>query len=367
MVDCAEAVKKVVNIPVFAVGKLGYHELAEKVLQEGKADFIVIGRALLADPEWPNKVKQGKLDDIRPCIGCHDGCMFRIVRRKHLSCAVNPTTGNERELALQPAEKPKSVLVVGGGPAGMEAARVAALRGHHVTLMEKNARLGGSLIPASIPDFKNDLRLFMNYLSTQIEKLNVDVQLGKEATPEIIQQMRPDMVIIATGAAPAIPEIPGTEKDLVVTGVDVLSGTKDVGEIVVVIGGGLIGCETALFLADNGKKVTVVEMLSELVPREYLASRIMLKEMLTQRKVEVLADTILREILDDGVIVENKLQGKQKLKADSVVLCVGLAPRDELQQALEGKVTDYRCIGECIGAPKVMGAIWGAFRLARLT
>jgi 2-enoate reductase len=366
MVDCAEIVKKVVSIPVFAVGKLGYPELAERVLQEGKADFIVLGRALLADPEWPNKVREGKWDEIRPCIGGHDGCMFRVTRRKYISCTVNPATGNERELTLKPAEKSKSVLVVGGGPGGMEAARVAALRGHQVTLWEKNDRLGGNLIPASVPDFKSDLRVLINYLSNQLRKLNVDVRLGKEGTLEMIQEMCPDVVIVATGATPIIPKIPGAEKSIVATAIDVLLGKKDVAENIVVVGGGLIGCETAAFLAGKGKKVTIVEMVSDIIPDEYEASRSMIKEMFEKGEVEVLTDTTLLEIDDDGVIVDGKPEGKRKLEADSVVLAMGMKPRKKLEQALEGKVAEVRAIGNCAEGRKVIDAMWEAFRFARL-
>ena len=181
MVNLAELVKKEVKIPVIAVGKLGYPDLAEKVLQEGKADFVALGRALLADPEWPNKVREKRFEDICPCIGDHDGCMERVMRRKYISCSVNPSTGMEREFTLHRAEKKKFVLVIGGGPAGMEAARVAALRGHAVLLWEKSASLGGNLIPACVPEFKRDYRSLIDYLSIQIKKAGVSVEVGREA------------------------------------------------------------------------------------------------------------------------------------------------------------------------------------------
>lgn len=196
--DLAEMVKKVVDIPVVAVGKLGYPQLAERVLQEGKADFIALGRTLLADPEWPNKVKGGRLEDIRPCIGCLEGCRRRVHEGKAISCTVNPTTGKEKELAIRTAEKKKTVLVIGGGPGGMEAAMVAALRGHRVTLWEKSDALGGNLIPASVPSFKQDYRSLIHYLSTQMEKLGVDIRLRQEAIPELIMEMMPEVLLIAT-------------------------------------------------------------------------------------------------------------------------------------------------------------------------
>ncbi len=221
-VNLSEKVKKVVNIPVMVVGKLGYPQLAEKALQEGKADFVALGRTLLADPEWPNKVRDGKLEDIRPCIGCLEGCYRRILDGKPIGCTVNPATGREVDFVIGPSEKKKTVLVIGGGPGGMEAARVAALRGHRVALWEKGNALGGNLIPASVPDFKRDYRRLTNYLATQIKKLGVDIKLDKEATPALIHNIAPEVVFIATGSLPVIPEIPGVKKGNVVTAVAIL-------------------------------------------------------------------------------------------------------------------------------------------------
>ena len=366
IVDMAEAVKKVVTIPVIAVGRLGYPELAEKVLREGKTDFIALGTSLLADPEWPNKVKEGRLDDICPCIGCHDGCHERLYKGKYISCTVNPATGMEREFALRPAEKHKSVLVIGGGPGGMEAAMVAASRGHQVTLWEKSDQLGGNLIPASVPDFKQDLRWLIDYLSTQIRKLGVDIRLGRAATPEIVQQMAPQVVIIATGATPIIPKIPGVDKNIAVTAINLLLGSKDAGETIVVVGGGLIGCEVAVFLAGKSKRVALVEMMESLAPDVNPWVRGQLLEMLAQGNVEVLSNTTVSEITDDGVIINGKSGEKRELKADGVVLAVGLKPQDSLQQALMGKVAELHAIGDCVQPRKIIDAMWEGFRFARL-
>ncbi|MEE9418110.1 MAG: FAD-dependent oxidoreductase, partial [Desulfatiglandaceae bacterium] len=273
MMDMAERVKKVVNIPVIAVGKLGYPDIAEKVLQQGKADFIGLGRALLADPEWPVKVKEGRSDDIRPCIGDHTGCLSRVFQGKYISCAVNPATGMEREFTVLPAHKPRSVLIVGGGPAGMQAAMVAAQRGHEVSLWENNDRLGGNLIPATVPEFKRDLGDLTKYLSTQVKKLHVDVRLGREASSELVQETKPDAVIVATGATPIMPQIPGMKKGRVLTAVDLLLGKKESGDKVLVLGGGLIGCETAAYLARAGKKVTIVEILERVFRGENRANQ----------------------------------------------------------------------------------------------
>ncbi len=366
MVDLAEMAKKVVNIPVMAVGKLGYPELAERVLQEGKADFIILGRALLADPEWANKVKGGRWEDICPCIGCHEGCSGRQGKGKYISCTVNPTTGMERELTINLAQKKKSVLVVGGGPGGMEAARVAALRGHKVTLREKGDALGGNLIPASMPDFKQDYRILINYLSTQIKKLGVAIELGKEATPEQIQKMKPDVVFIATGSTPIIPEIPGVEKTKVVTAIDVLLGRKEAGESVVVIGGGLVGCETALYLAQKGKKVTIVEILDSIARDIPSPNRMHLLKLLTDTNVKILTETSVAEIMDNSVVIMNKYGKRSRLENDTVVLALGLKSNRGLEEALKDKVPEIYVIGDCVEPRKVLNAIWEGFRFARL-
>jgi len=366
LVDLAEMVKKVVNIPVIAVGKLGYPELAERVLQEGKADFIALGRTLLADPEWPNKVKEGRPEDIRPCIGDHEGCHGRIWAHKYVSCAVNATTGMEREFAIRSAERKKSVLVVGGGPGGMEAARVAALRGHKVTLWERGDALGGNLIPASIPDFKQDYRRLINYLSTQIKKLGVTVELSKEATPELIQEIKPEVVFVATGATPIIPEIPGVEKGNVVTATDLLLGRNEAGESVVVVGGGVVGCETALYLAQKGKKLTIVEVLDNVMRDIFVASRMYLLKLLGDANVEILTDTKVLEITDKGIAIADKDGKRSTLEADTVVLAVGFKPNGGLSRILKGRVPELYAIGDCIEPRKVINAIWEGFRAARL-
>ena len=365
LVYLAEMTKKVVNIPVITVGKLGYPEVAEKVLQEGKADFVALGRTLLADPEWPNKVKEGRLDDIIPCLGGHEGCIKRTMASKHVSCAVNPACGLERESVITPAEKKKSVLVIGGGPAGMEAARVATLRGHNVTLWEKGNALGGNLIPASVPNFKQDYRRLLNYLSTQIRKLGVTIELGKEATPELVQAVKPDVVFIATGAAPIIPEIPGVEKGKVVTAVNVLLGKKEVGESVVIIGAGLVGCETALYLAQQGKKVTAVE-LYDAMRDIYWINAMHLRELLDDAKVKILTYTNVLEITDEGAVIADEQGNRSTLEADSIVLAAGFEPTRELIEALQDKLPEVYAIGDCIESRRVLNAIWEGFRTARL-
>jgi 2-enoate reductase len=362
----AETVKKVVDIPVIAVGKLGYPQLAEMALREGNADFVALGRTLLADPEWPNKVKESRFEDVRPCICCLEGCRSRVHAGKAISCAVNPMTGNERELALRPAERKKSVLVIGGGPAGLEAARIAAMRGHEVALWEKSGTLGGNLVPASTPEFKREYRNLRNYLSAQIQKLGVDIKLEKDATPELIQAAMPEVVFVATGSTPVIPEIRAVGSRNTVTAVDLLLGKKEPGDYVVIIGGGLVGCETALYLAQKGKTVTIVEILESVARDMYSLNREHLLELLSDAHVAILTGTRVLEIVDQTVLVANEHNEKISLKADTIVLAVGLRPSGELVDRLSDLVPEVYAVGDCVEPRKVIHAIWEGFRMARL-
>ncbi|MDI7259382.1 MAG: FAD-dependent oxidoreductase [Thermodesulfobacteriota bacterium] len=365
-VELAEMTKKVVKIPVMAVSKLGYPELAERVLKEGKADFIALARPLLADPDWANKVKEGRPEDIRPCIGCLEGCHHRIQESKAIGCAVNPMTGKEKELELRPAEKKKKVFVIGGGPGGMEAARVAALRGHKVTLWEKRDNLSGNLASASAPDFKRDYRILIHYFSTQMKKLGVTIKLKKEVSAELIEKMKPDVVFVATGSTPILLKIPGAEKKNVITAIDLLLGRRRAGKSVVVIGGGIVGCETALYIAQKGRCVTIVEILDGIARDMYVINRMHLLKLLSDAKVKILTETRVLEITSGNVMIEGRDGQKDELEADTVVLAVGLRPNDELISKLRGKVKELYSIGDCNEPRKVIDAIWEGFRLARL-
>ncbi|MBI2854149.1 MAG: FAD-dependent oxidoreductase [Chloroflexi bacterium] len=361
MADLAAMLKPKVKIPVISVGKLGYPALAEQLVAEGKADFIALGRALLADPEWPNKVKDGRLSDIRPCVGCHEGCFGRTRDRKYISCAVNPATGIEKEFSLKPAPKKKSVLVVGGGPAGMQAACVAAARGHKVTLWEKNDVLGGNLIYAGVPDFKDDYKQFTEYLNRQVKEMGVAVEFGRKATSASIKSMDPDVLFIATGASPLIPDIPGAKQERVVTAIDVLGGRREIGAEVAIVGGGLIGCETALYLARKGKSVTIVEMLPEAALDLHKANRMHMLKLLAEAGVRILCSARVLQIQDNKVFIS----GGKEITSDNVVLAVGLKADRKLADELEGK-REFQAIGDCVEPRRLMNAIWEGFRAARL-
>jgi 2-enoate reductase len=249
----------------------------------------------------------------------------------------------------------------------MEAARVAALKGHRVTLWERRDALGGNLIPASQPAFKSDYRILIRYLSTQVRKLGVDVKLGKVDTGhEAIQRLKPDVVFIATGSIPIIPEIPGVKKEHVMTANDLLLGKKETGGTVVIIGGGIIGCETALFLAQEGKKVTVIEILEDIARDMYSINRMHLLKLLADRGVKILTETRVVEIGDQEITIVDKEDRPSTLKADTVVLALGLKPNSEPYESLVGKVPEVYPIGDCTKARKVINAVWEGFRLARL-
>ena len=369
-VALAEMTKRVVGIPVVSSGKLGYPELAEKVLQEGKADFIALGRYLLADPDWANKAREGRTEDIRPCLGCHEGCIARVRKYQHISCAVNPATGIERALGIQPTTNRKSVLVIGGGPAGMEAARVSALKGHTVTLWEKEDALGGNLIPASVPDFKDDYRLLIGYLSTQLHKLGVGLELQKEATPESVATVHPDVLFVAAGARPIIPDIEGIHKGMearrVVTAVDALLGKAEIGQSLAVIGGGLVGCETALHFAQKGKDVTVVEMLDTVAGDMVWGNALDLIKLLDDNGVEILTGVRVVRVTETGIDLASETSEKKSLRADTTVIAVGMESNRGLLESLLDGVDEVYAVGDCVKPRKVMGAIWEGYRTARL-
>ena len=365
-IHLAEKVKGAVQIPVITVGKIRNPIMAEEILQEGKADFVGLGRTLIADPEWPNKAKEKRIGDIRPCVGCFEGCQRRIHQGKTIGCAVNPLTGKETQLVLKPSKEKKSVLVIGGGPAGMEAARVAAQRGHQVFLWEKSNFLGGNLNPGSAPDFKHDYAELRDYLIRQLQQENVEIALGKEANIDEINELKPNVIFVATGSSPIIPNIKGVERENVVTAVDLLAGKKQSGNTVVIIGSGIVGSETALDLARKGKTVTLVEIGHDIARDMHNFNRMHLLLLLSEAKVNVLTETNLIEINDNGVVLVDKDGRESTLKADTVVLSVGMKPNNELVEKLSDNEAKVYAIGDCSGARKVIDAIWEGFRFARI-
>lgn len=361
----AEAIKKVVNVPVIAVGRINDPYLAEKILQEKKADLIAMGRALLADPDLPKKAAEGRLNDIRKCIACNRGCVMRMSQKLHIMCAINPAVGKEKEYAITPAKMVKRVIIVGGGPAGMEAARVAALRGHKVTLFEKNNRLGGQLLLASWSPYKEEIKNELEYLPYQLKKLGVKIKTGQLFKTDRINKINPDAIIVATGAKPYVPSIPGIGENNVVTAWDVLAGKARVNNDVVIVGGGMVGCETAEFLGLKGKKVLIIEQLAELAINAEPFSRIYLLERLAKLRIKSLTNVNVLEINDSGVTFQGKKSGRKFVGADTVVIAAGSVPERELVIKLGDKVTNLYTVGDCVKPRYIMDAVHEGFHVAR--
>ncbi len=356
MVPLVAEIKKVVSIPVMAVGWLT-PETGEQALNEGKIDMVVMGRRLLADPDIPQKVAAGKTNEIRPCIGC---LMCQVDIDKAIKCTVNPSVSRELDYPIMPARNKKRVVVVGGGVAGLEAARVAARKGHTVVLYEKEPTLGGQLHIAARPPHKSVLNDVVEYYSIQMARLGVKVELSTEATPEVVLNASPDTVIIATGVTRSVPKIPGIEMSSVVDAADVLSDKVKVGSTAVVIGGGVVGLETTELLAEEGKKITVVEMLEELAAGMEKWHKLYLLERLNLLRVTILTKTKAEAIQETGLLVSSHDDAKQLLPADTIIASTGAVCNQALYQQLSGKVTVYR-VGDCAGPRRMLEATTEGF------
>ncbi len=361
--------KKAVKIPVLAAGRLEIPELAEEAIAQGKTDMVALGRGLLTDPYWVRKLEQRKAERIRPCIGCHNGCFNRLCRELPISCAVNPAVGRERLYRLEPARKPQRVMVIGGGVAGLEAARVAALRGHHVTLYEKASSAGGHLVAASVPDFKKDLERLLKWYKLELEELRVERRMGVEVTPDLVEEDKPDITVIATGSRSRMFSVPGMQRVSVATDIDLLLGAKKAGKKLVMVGGGINGAETALWMAKQGKHVTIIEIFPELmmagkVPVSY-ANRLMLLDLLRFYQVELLTNHSVLEIKEGGIVLVDKGHNKKEIEADTIGVSIGLKPDRELYDRLLGKTPNLFLIGDAREIRNIMGAVWDAYEVAR--
>jgi NADPH-dependent 2,4-dienoyl-CoA reductase/sulfur reductase-like enzyme len=364
----AEAVKKEVKIPVIASGSITNPELAESILSGGKGDFIGLGRPLWADPQWPLKAMEGRPEDIAPCIRCNDGCLARGDHQaKTISCSVNVAVCREDEFRITKAEHLKNVAVIGGGPAGMEAARVCALKGHSVTLYEKR-ELGGALLEASIPEFKApDLKPLINYLSTQVRKLKIKV-IHEEATPQAIKKGGFDAVIVTTGATPVMPEdVQGITSSKVTSAHQVLHGKAKLGQRIAVIGGGVVGTEVGLFLAEQGKEIVFVEMLDTFMSNITFDEKLVYEERFKGLKVRIHTGKRLEGVTDNGITVIDRYGTRTAIPADTVVIATGFRPDRDLIDQLknEPKLQVYEA-GDCVRPRKIFDAIHEGHLAAKL-
>ncbi|GER70323.1 2-enoate reductase [Weizmannia acidilactici] len=360
----AKLVKEAVDVPVICAGRMDNPDLALSALEDGACDIISLGRPLLADPDYVNKLRTGQVADIRPCLSCHEGCMGRIQEYSALGCAVNPAACREKEAALKPALRKKRVLIAGGGVAGCEAARVLALRGHEPVIFEKSDRLGGNLIPGGAPDFKEDDLALVAWYEHTLAKLGVEIHLNTTLTKEEIQAVDVDAVLIATGSNPKI--LPLGDQNKVFTAEDVLLDKVDAGENVVVVGGGLVGCELALHLAEKGKKVSLVEIQDKLLavngPLCHANSE-MLERLVPFKGVEVYTSSKVVDTTEKTAVVDVNGELKE-IEADSIVLAVGYTSEKSLYEELKFDIADLHVIGDARKVANIMYAIWDAYEVA---
>jgi len=376
----AKAIKKVVSIPVILTGRVRDPDLAESILRDGDADFIAMARALIADPDWPKKYAEGHVPEIWSCIACNE-CFRSIEKHNQVHCTVNPTVG--RELLydyrkLETAAKPKEVMVIGAGPAGMEAARVAALRGHQVTLVEKEDVLGRKLELASRLPGRKTFKDILSYYTTALKALRgkVEIARGSEVTPELVAEMEkegmmPDIFIVATGGSSFIPEVPGVKGKNVITFIDAVANEAEIGETVVVVGANIIGCEVALLLAQQGKKVTLAELPGFRAKSDIdgldVEGNIWVfteQELRSQANISMVTAEKIDKITDKSVFFLDKAGNSLSFDAETVVLSLGFTQTDGLSRYLASKGKEVYTIGDANKPRKIKDATYEGFVVA---
>jgi NADPH-dependent 2,4-dienoyl-CoA reductase/sulfur reductase-like enzyme len=358
----AEGIKSEVEIPVIAVGRIRHPTMADQVIGDGKADLISMGRALIADPHLPNKAKAGRSDEIIPCISCNK--CIQTLRKDSVRCTVNPETGNEGQFRFSKAEQSKQVWVVGAGPGGLKAAEIAALRGHQVRVFEKENITGGRMRLGANPPKKAIYNEFLDYLEDRVKTLGVTLEMGKEFTAEMLDPLKPEALIVATGALPHLPDWKGVKESKALSVDEVLSEGAEIGQTILVVGGGGSGAEIADFLSEMGKGVTLVEMLENIASDLVTHLQHYLGQRLEQKGVTILRSTRVLELGKGYAMVEDA-SGVRRLNGfDTIVLALGSTPNDSIYKGLEGKMSELYLIGDAVEPREIVDAVYEAEAIA---
>lgn len=365
LVEMAAKAKEAVNIPILAGGRMNDPDIAETAIRDGKIDGIVLGRAALADPEYPNKILTGHTERIRPCIACNQGCITRLQQGKQPSCGVNPAAMREIRFAFHPCIQQKKVIIVGGGVAGMEAARTSAMRGHRVALYEKHPQLGGNLIPGGSHRFKKEVWELNAWYQNELHRLPVEIHTGEIVTAAQLKNMGADIIILATGSVPVMPKVSGIDDEKVIGCMDAFAHPEKIGQKVVVIGGGLVGCEIALDYAQEGKTVTVVEALPKILSAGIpspIPNGQMILDLFEYHHVTVLENHKFSAVENGKAVLDFNGQ-KKELEADSIVIAVGFRPTPSMAQELHGCGAVVYEIGDGQQVSTILHAVWDGYEV----
>ena len=364
LAELSGEVKKSVSIPVITVGRYTDPFIAEDVLLTGKADMVSFGRESIADPEMPNKVAGGNLEEIAPCIACHQGCARNIFDGEPLTCLVNPFAGKEGTRKMEPASKAKRIMVVGGGPGGLEAAWIMAKRGHQVSLYEKQGVLGGQFRIGAIAPGKGELTAPIAYYRHMCEKYGAAIHLNTEVTAELVKAEKPDAVVLATGGKPLVPNIPGIDNPKYAHAVDVLQGKIEMGKKVLIVGGGSVGVEVTDFLSQYGRRVTIVEMKDEIMEDMHYVHKVGISERLDKNKAEIITGAKVRKFSGNTVLIEKDGKETELTGFDNIILAMGVVPYNPLEKQLKGMVPELYTIGDASKARDALAATEEASSLA---